>query len=98
MATSRKHGIIGPMHVQIVSNEGEMYEIGANTSVGQQVFEDDSERISANSSFNDGDISSLDGDVNKLIDDVQVQVQSIYADVNSSKNEMKKLTIKYKKC
>ena len=93
MATSRKHGIIGPMHVQIVSNEGEMCEIGANTSVGQQVFEDDSEGISANSSYNDGDRSLLGEDVEKLIDEVQDQVLSIHESVDTSRKEMKKLTL-----
>ena len=97
---------MGPMRVRLISEGpymglspteiGEMNDNGADAS-GQQVLEEDSEGSSVNSSYTDDDISLLHGDVNKLIDDVQVQVQNIYETVNSSKNEMEKLTNKYNK-
>ena len=50
------------------------------------VAEGESEGYSANSSYSEGDRSSLDVDIAKLVDDIEVKVQIISDNVENSRN------------
>ena len=102
LVTSGQNGIIGPVRVRIISDvpylclpPSTMGVNGDAEAASKLVAEGESEGYSANSSYSEGDRSSLDGDIAKLVDDIEVKVQNISDSVENSRNETKILTAKY---
>ena len=74
---------------------GENNENGAKPSNVQQVSREDYESVSADSSYSEGDKSSMDGDIARLVDDMEVKVNNANDSVQNVRNETKIITKKY---
>ena len=95
MATTRKHGIIEPMKITIVSNLGVgapqpsvIGENGAVASGDQQVQREVLDKRSVDLSYNDGDKGSLDRQITKKADENEGKVQRTNESADNNKNEM----------
>ena len=95
MATTKKHGIIDPMKITIVSNLGVgapqrsvIGENGAVASGDQQVQREVLDKRSVDLSYNDGDKGSLDRQITKRGDEKEGKVQRTNESADNNKNEM----------
>ena len=93
--TSRQHGILEPMRLQIVSNLGAgsplppsvVRENGAVPSTNH--FQDLREELENSSSYIDGDKGSLEDHIAILVDDIGIKVEKACDSAESNKSELK---------